>query len=195
MRPTQRIALAAAIVLMPLALPAGVVLQPKQAPEWQVSEWLNEDPGRLADHRNQVVLIEFFQMWCPVSNRFSQPLIERWKEKYAGREDVMIVSIHTVFEGHAQQTPEMLREFITARGIDHPVGIDAYASQSDPTPITMERYGTEGTPHIAIIDKQGQLRFSEFGLFDPGPVEAFIDRLLKETPPKGEAGSKRSPRR
>jgi thiol-disulfide isomerase/thioredoxin len=191
MRSTQRIALAAAILVLPLALPAGVLLQPKPAPEWHVSEWLNEDPGRLADHRNQVVLIEFFQMWCPGSNRFSKPLIERWKEKYAGRDDVMIVSIHTVFEGHAHQTPEMLRELVAARGTDHPVGIDAFASEGDPTPITMERYETEGTPHIAIIDKQGQLRYSEFGIFDPGPIEAFIDRLLKEEPPKG--GSERKP--
>jgi thiol-disulfide isomerase/thioredoxin len=190
-----RIVIAATVLSLTAPLAAGVLLQPKPAPEWEVSEWLNGDPGRLADHRTKVVIVEFFQLWCPVSIRFSRPLIERWQEKYGDRQDVLIVSIHTVFEAHDYQNPRRLREFIQIQGIDHPVGIDAYETRGDPTPITMERYETEGTPHVVIIDKLGMIRYSAFGIFDPGPVEAFIDRLLKEKPDKEKTKSRAPLRR
>jgi len=192
MNAAVRIVIAAAVLALAAPLPAGVLLQPEPAPEWEVSEWLNGDPGRLADHRNKIVIVEFFQLWCPVCNQFSRPLIERWKEKYGDRQDVLIVSIHTVFEAHDYQNPRRLREFVKIRGIDHPVGIDAYEFPGAPTPITMERYNTEGTPHVVIIDKLGQIRYSAFGIFDPGPVEAFIDRLLEERADKDKSKS-RSP--
>jgi len=44
----------------------------------------------------------------------------------------------------------------------------------------MKRYRTRGTPEIAIMDKNGYIRFQKFGGFDPEPVEHFIRQLLKE---------------
>ena len=93
---------------------------------------------------------------------------------------MIIVSIHTVFEGHDAQTPERLRLFIQEKGIQHPVGIDAYPSPASEIPITMDRFETGGTPHIVIVDKKGMLRFTHFGRFDPEPVEAYIERILSE---------------
>lgn len=159
---------------------AGVLLEPIEAPQWKVSEWINGDPGRLADHRGKIVLINFFQMWCPGSNEFSLPLFEDWAEMYSDRDDVLVLSIHTVFEEHDAQTPEHLRRFIQEMGITHPVGIDAYDPTDPVVPITMNRYQTGGTPHIAIVDKEGKLRFSHFGRFERDPVEHFIQRILEE---------------
>ena len=160
---------------------SGVVLEPAKAPGWKIQEWINSDPGRLQSHKGKVVLIDFFQLWCPGCNDFSIPLFEEWEEKFGTRDDVLIVSIHTVFEGHDVQNPRRLRQFVHERGIKHPVGIDAY-DPKDPkgTPITMHRFETGGTPHVAIVDKHGKLRFSHFGQFRPDVVESFIDRLLKE---------------
>ena len=159
---------------------AGVLLEPTNAPDWVVSEWLNGDPGRLADQKGKVVLIDFFQLWCPGCNSFSIPLFEKWEEKYADRDDVVIFSIHTVFEGHELQTPDHLRNFVKEKRIEHPVGIDTYVTKDAEVPVTMDLYKTGGTPHIVIIDRHGKLRFSHFGRFDPGPVEAFIDRILTD---------------
>lgn len=178
---------------------AGVLLEPIEAPQWKVSEWINGNPGRLADLRGKLVLINFFQMWCPGSNEFSLPLFEDWAEKYGDRDDVVVVSIHTVFEEHDAQTPEKLRQFIKEMGITHPVGIDAYERKDSVVPITMDRYQTGGTPHIAIVDKEGQLRFSHFGRFEREPVERFIERILEEedkklnikSTPRKKPGSKR----
>ncbi len=162
------------------ALPAGVVLEPKAAPEWRVSEWINGDPGTLAAQRGKVVLIEFMQLWCPGCNEFSIPLFKEWQETYGSRDDVLVLSIHTVFEGHDVQGPERLREFVAEQGITHPVGIDAYRVPGDEIPITMDRYETGGTPHVAIVDKEGQLVFTHFGSFESEKIERLIDRLLVE---------------
>jgi thiol-disulfide isomerase/thioredoxin len=159
---------------------AGVVLEPKSAPQWKVSEWLNSDPGDLSKQRGQVVLIHFFQLWCPGCNEFSIPLFQRWEDRFGSRDDVTIVAIHTVFEGHDIQTPEQLRLFIEEKGIQYPVGIDAYPSPESEIPITMDRFETGGTPHVVIVDKKGLLRFTHFGHFDAEPVEAYIDRILSE---------------
>jgi len=99
---------------------------------------------------------------------------------YGDRDDVVVVSIHTVFEEHDAQTPEQLRWFVEEMGITHPVGIDAYDRTDAVVPITMDRFQTGGTPHIAIVDKEGQLRFSHFGRFEREPVERFIERILEE---------------
>jgi hypothetical protein len=172
--------LAAAVSLGVPAIDAGVVLDPQPAPDWDVREWIHGDPGSITRQRDKVVLIEFFQLWCPGSNSFSIPLFNRWEEIYGQREDVVIVSIHSVFEGHEYQTEERLREFLERNGIDRMVGIDNYAAPGDEVPITMKRFGALGTPHVVIVGKDGKIHFSAFGPFAIEPVEAFIDRLLAE---------------
>ena len=173
------------------ALMAGVVLQPAPAENWEVSAWLNGDPGSLYDHRGRVVLIGFIQLWCPGSQEFSIPLFQRWSELYGDREEVTLVLVHSVFEGHDQQSPERLREFIRESGISLPVGIDAYDHVNGRVPVTMRRYEAGGTPHLAIVDKEGLLRFTHFGTFEPEPTEGFIERLLEEPPGGFGRGSER----
>ena len=174
-----------AFLCLTLVLPAvaGYVRPPRPAPEWQVTEWINGSPGNLADQGGKVVLIEFFQLWCPGCKRFSVPLFNRWHEEYNERDDVLVLSIHTVFEGHDHQTPERLREFVEIWGIEHPVRIDSYAREGDEMPVTMRRFRTGGTPHVVIVDKQGLLRFSHFGSFKEEAVEEFIEQLLEESAP------------
>jgi hypothetical protein len=168
--------------LAPGALLAGALLQPKPAPEWQIKAWFNDNPGQLSGLRGKIVLLHFFQLWCPGSNSFSIPLVNRWNETYGQREDVVVVSIHSPFEGFDYQTTDRLREFIKEAGMVHHVGIDAYESPDDAIPITMKRFEAQGTPHIVIIDREGKIRWSHFGWFDALPVEAFLDRLLEEKP-------------
>jgi thiol-disulfide isomerase/thioredoxin len=163
-------------------LVAGVVLQPTPAPDWAVSTWLNDDLGSLRDHRGQVVVIGFFQLWCPASKEFSIPLLQRWHALYGDREDVVIAFVHSVFEGHDHQTSERLRVFIGENGIVHPVAIDSYDDDDEQVPVTMRRYEAGGTPHLVIVDKDGMVRFTHFGLFTPEPIEGFIERLLEEPP-------------
>jgi thiol-disulfide isomerase/thioredoxin len=173
------------VVLVALALgawgfvSAGALLTGEEAPDWRVSEWINGDPGSLQHHRGRVVVLHFFQMWCPGSNEFSLPVMQRWDELYGDRDDFMIVSMHSVFEGHDYQTPERLKKLLRRNGIWHPVGIDAYAHKGDLVPFTMQQYQAVGTPQVAVIDKDGILVFNHFGEFHIPTVEFLLDRLLK----------------
>ncbi len=175
--------------LIILVLASGPVLArpssqpvPRIAPQWDVSEWINSSGFDLADLKGRVVVIEFFQLWCPGCNAFSIPLIKRWHQTFdnvLATGDLKIVSIHTVFEGFDYQSPARLRRFLRRKKIRHPVGVDR-AVRGRRLPQTMRRYGTMGTPEIAIIDKKGIIRFQEFGGFRPARAEALIRRLLLE---------------
>ena len=158
---------------------AGIVGQ--KAPAWQIAEWLNADGGTIADHRGKVVVIDFFQLWCPGCNNFSIPLMHEWEAKYADQVkngEMLFVSIHTVFEGHQYQTPEMLRNFVKNKNITHPVGNDQHV-EGYHIPLTMLNYRTRGTPEIAIVDKRGIVRFQD-NIFDPQSGESIINQLLAE---------------
>jgi len=105
--------------------------------------------------------------------------MEKWKQKYMDRKDIQLIGIHTVFEGHSQQTPERLRQYVKEKNITYPIGIDKYVS-SQRLPETMIRYHTRGTPEMAIIDKNRRIRFQHFGSFNTAVVEELIDTLLTE---------------
>ncbi len=162
----------------------------KKAPEWDISEWINSEPISLSELKGKVVVIEFFQLWCPGCNAFSIPLMHKWEqmfEKQAGEGRIAFVSIHTVFEGHSFQTPKRLRRFLKKKGINHAVGIDRHID-GNRLPETMRRYNTGGTPEMAIIDKHGIIRMQHFGGFDPDYGETLIRTLLDEKYTPARAG-------
>ena len=160
---------------------------PRRAPQWDIAEWLNGDGGNVDALRGKVIVVDFFQLWCPGCIAFSIPLMNQWEKDFAdeiaaGR--LAFVSIHTVFEGHGYQTPKRLRRFIRDKKILHPVGIDRHRDGSH-VPETMRRYRTRGTPEMAIIDAAGMIRFQKFGFFEPADGKALIRRLLAETSSHG----------
>ena len=158
-----------------LSLPVGA-----PAPEWDIAEWIKSEPVRLEDLRGQVVVIDFFQLWCPGCKSFSIPLTLRWEKEFAeeiANDKMKIVSIHTVFEGHEHQTVDRLRTFVEKTGFGHPVGHDRH-DISDRLPNTMILYGTRGTPEIAIIDKDQRIAYQRIGFFDPDEKAALVRRLM-----------------
>lgn len=180
----------ALIVFASMNNPADAQGQARQAPEWEISRWLNSKDLTLAELRGKVVVIDFFQLWCPGCNSFSVPLMQHWEAMFADEIEagrIQFVSIHTVFEGHGYQTPKRLERYIREKGITHPVGIDRHVD-GQRLPLTMKRYATRGTPEIAIIDAEGRIRFQHFGFFEPARGEALIRRLLAE-PSKAGAPS------
>jgi len=149
------------------------------APEWTISEWINSAPLRLRDLKGKVVILEFFQMWCPGCNSFSIPLMHHWSKMYRDNPDVQLISIHSVFENHDQQNPGRLKHFIEGKKMTHPIGIDVHYS-GDVVPLTMRHFQVEGTPEIIIIGKGGNIRFRRFGGFDFRKTEYIINELLNE---------------
>ncbi len=50
----------------------------EQAPELEISEWINGEGITLESLCGKVVIIEFFQLWCPGCNHSSILLMEKW---------------------------------------------------------------------------------------------------------------------
>jgi thiol-disulfide isomerase/thioredoxin len=156
---------------------------PRKAPLWDISKWLNSDGGNIDSYKGQVVVVDFFQLWCPGCRKFSIPLMNHWEKnvfvRQAQEKKIAFISIHTVFEGHDYQNPKRLKNFIKEKEITHPVGLDRHRNGSH-VPETMRRYSTGGTPEMAIIDKQGMIRFQKLGYFEPDWGEHLIRTLLAE---------------
>lgn len=152
------------------------------APQWDILEWINADGGNVDTLRGKVIIIDFFQLWCPGCNKFSGPLMRHWQQKYASEiasGDLALVKIHTVFEGHNYQTVRKLKEYVKEKSITIPVGIDRHI-ENDRIPVTMRRYRTRGTPEMVVIDRKGVIQFQHIGYFEHQKVEALIASMLKK---------------
>lgn len=161
---------------------SGIAAIGTSAPEWDLTGWLNGDGGSVASNKGKVIVIDFFQLWCPGCNKFTGPLMKHWQQVFY--KDIMegrlrMVKIHSVFEGHKYQNNNRLKAYIEEKQISLPVGLDRHKEGSH-LPETMLRYRTRGTPETAVIDSHGLIRFQEFGGFDYKPVQAMIGELLAE---------------
>ena len=98
----------------------------REAPEWQVQEWLNVDRSMaLADYRGRPIVALAFQMLCPGCVQHALPQLKRIRELF-GESQLAVLGLHTVFEHHeAQGRPEVLKAFLHENRIRLPVAIDA----------------------------------------------------------------------
>lgn len=151
------------------------------APPLTVSEWFNTpEPITLEGLRGQVVVIEAFQMLCPGCVAHGLPLVK--KVASAFRDDLVVLGLHTVFEHHDAMKPVSLKAFLHEYGIRFPVGVDAYEGSSR-MPVTMTRYGLQGTPSLLVVDRAGGLRIDAFGQVDEMLLGAALARLIDEPAP------------
>ena len=182
MRRTLMALLLLTLTASPVMANHELVTVPRPAEAWDIAEWINGEGTSVGQLKGRVVLIDFFQLWCPGCNKFSMPLIKHWSEVFADEikaGKLAVVSIHTVFEGHDYQNPKRLKRFLKEKEIHHLVGVDRHKDGAF-LPETMRAYGTRGTPEVAMIDKQGQVRFQQFGGFDVEKAERLLRALLAE---------------
>lgn len=157
--------------------PAG-----EPAPPWATSQWFNHEGAALqpAALRGRVVVLHAFQMLCPACVHHGLPQAQRIQAAFADH-DVAVVGLHTVFEHHAAMTPVSLQAFLHENRIRFAVGVDDVAADAaDPIPITMRRYGFQGTPSLVLIDRKGCVRRHAFGAEEDLAVGAAIAALLAE---------------
>jgi len=155
------------------------------APSLQVARWLNTDtPLTLASLRGRVVVLEAFQMLCPACVTHSLPQAGKIRRLFAAK-DVAVIGLHTVFEHHDVMGPAALEAFVGEYRLSFPIGIDAPSGES--IPATMREYQMQGTPTTVLVDRQGRLRMSHFGVLDDIALGAAIGQLLAEDMPSRPA--------
>ena len=161
----------------------GLAPPRQRAPEWAVSQWFNSERAlRLADLRGRVVVLHAFQMLCPGCVSHGLPQAQRVHAAFDA-DEVAVIGLHTVFEHHDAMAPVSLQAFLHEYRIAFPVGVDARAAEpGDPIPLSMRRYGLQGTPSLLLIDRRSHLRLQAFGAMDDLALGAAIATLLAETP-------------
>jgi peroxiredoxin len=132
------------------------------APEIAVSRWFNSsEPLSLAGLRGRPVLLHAFQMLCPGCVAHGTPQTQRAFDVFKNS-DLQVIGLHTVFEHHAAMTPVSLEAFIHEYRLTFPIGVDE-AAEENPIPVTMQRFGMQGTPTSILIGRDGTIRHHGFG--------------------------------
>jgi len=150
------------------------------APELSVSDWLNTDsPITLESLKGKVIIIEAFQMLCPGCVNHSLPQAGRLHNFFRGKDEVVVLGLHSVFEHHEAMKKESLKAFLYEFRYDFPVAIDKHEEGSS-VPETMKSYNLRGTPSLIIIDQDGNLREVLFGVVDDIVLGLKVGRLLKK---------------
>lgn len=153
-----------------------------EAPALQVAQWLNTDSAVTLDSlRGRVVVLHAFQMLCPACVTHSLPQAKMTRQLFAER-DVAVIGLHTVFEHHQVMTPAALDAFVREYRYTFPIGIDTPASGS--VPATMRAHQLQGTPSVVLLDRQGCIRLSRFGVIDDMALGAAIGQLVAEEAPR-----------
>ncbi len=143
-----------------------------------MASWLNcEAPITLDALRGKVVVAHAFQMLCPGCVQHALPQMMRVRELF-DEQELAVIGLHTVFEHHEAMKPVALRAFAHEYRIDVPLGIDAH-EDGTALPVTMRRYGMQGTPTLLLIDRQGHLRLHAFGSVEDMALGAVIADLLR----------------
>jgi len=90
------------------------------------------------------------------------PTMKKLSDKFKDNDSVVFIAIQTVFEGHGFNTRDKL--FVNQKkfNLKVPMVHDAGDPQSNPTPETMKKYRSGGTPWTVIIDPAGKVVYNHF---------------------------------
>jgi RNA polymerase sigma factor (sigma-70 family) len=122
------------------------------APEWQVDEWSDGKPRRLADFRGRIVFLDF---WCATADTCvsALPVLNRLKDRFEPR-GVVFLSIHR--PGTDEST---IRRVLLANqsslvyAIDRGTGV----GEQDIGGVTADRYGVRVETSFFLIDQEGKI--------------------------------------
>ena len=161
------------------APPAVAGLAAEAPPELKVSQWIDQQPVRLADLRGKVVLLDFWATWCGPC-RVSMPKINALSRRY--KERGLVVLGLTEFEGEADgrelsraEETEYLRQFKRRQNISYGFGVSEDKE-------TARGYGVTSIPTAVLIDRRGRARFLTISASDDEAalLQKMIQKLLDE---------------
>jgi thiol-disulfide isomerase/thioredoxin len=148
-------------------------------PEIRITEWIDQQPVRLADLRGKVVLLDFWATWCGPC-RYTIPKINALHRKYKDR-GLVVIGL-TEFEGEADgraltraEETEYLRRFKRKQSIAYGFGVE----DGKETAIS---YGVVSIPTTVLIDRRGRVRFLTISAsdFEEDALASMVEKLLDE---------------
>ena len=136
-----------------------------------IKAWINSEPLTLAQLKGKVVLIDFWTYSCINCER-TQPYLNAWYDTYQA-DGLVIIGVHAP-EFAFEQVPANVQQAVTADGIKYPVALDNSFA-------TWNAYNNQYWPAKYLIDKDGLVRYSQFGEGAYDVTESKIRQLLGES--------------
>ena len=134
-------------------------IQPGPAPDFTLRLY---DGGsfRLADHRGQVVVVNFWASWCPPC-RDEAPVLERAWQQQRGQGVVLVGA-------DVWDKDQDARNFMSEFHVDYPTG-------PEPGGATAIDYGVTGLPETFFVRPDGTVSRHWIGPLNDQQISAFID--------------------
>lgn len=120
----------------------------KPAPLYAPEQWVTGEPMPLETLGGHVVALYFWATWCPNCAKQEPRTLDMIK-RYAGR-DVQFIGVTNHQRG---QTAATIKQHATRQGYTFPIFQDDGA--------TSQAYKVTAIPHLALIDRDGLLRWSD----------------------------------
>ena len=123
----------------------------------------------LRDYRGRVVIVNFWATWCEPC-REEMPSLERLRDKLAGRP-------FAVLAVNYGESREKVATFLEHEMVSLPVVLD---TQKD----VARDWNVGGLPMTFVVDAEGRVRYSVFGVRDWSAAGAvsLVERLMTEKP-------------
>lgn len=134
--------------------PQPLVKVGQDAPPLTVARWLDGKPRTLADLKGQVVVLDFWGLWCGAC-RESVPRLNELRKSFEGK-PVTFISIHNA-EKDTDDLAKRIEEFRQKTGWEYVAAIDAGTMEEDSA--TTVAYGVLGVPLTVIIGPDGKIAY------------------------------------
>ena len=119
----------------------------------------------MADHRGQVVLVNYWATWCWPC-REEMPGLSRLAREL-GPQGLAVVGV-SIDKG----SRDRVRKFVDEMKVPYPVAF--------PDPLSQMEWGLEGVPTTILVDRHGRVAKSYVGAVREGDFRTDVETLLAE---------------
>jgi cytochrome c biogenesis protein CcmG/thiol:disulfide interchange protein DsbE len=169
------IALCAAAIMLAVVVISrhSVSLAPQQErraiPELKLKLTTGER-WNLADHRGQVVAINYWASWCAPCWKETPMLVRLDRE--LGPRGLRIVGV-AMDERESDAVPAKVTDFVVALHVTYPIALTA--------PMSQMAYGMEGLPTTVLVDRSGRVARTYVGAIRESAFRTDLEILLDES--------------
>ena len=129
---------------------------------------INEQSVNLTQHKNKVVLVNFWATWCPPCVH-EMPSMQRLQDGFS-TDDFIILGINM-----AEEKSDIIQFLKNKVSVDFPILMDSDGA-------ALKRWNVFAFPTSYVVDKKGQIRYSLFGSieWDDQETVSIIRNLTNE---------------
>jgi len=131
------------------------------APDFELVD-LDDSTVTLADFRGQVVLLNFWAVWCAYC-RAEFPVLQAFYERHQN-DGFVVLAINI------QERKELVSEYVGETGLTFPVILDQRGEVT-------ARYRVRGLPTSFLVDREGRILEKQIGPVD----ESMLDEYLAQS--------------